>query len=336
MNSVYSDNKFLTIFYIILFIFLLFFDCMVITLSFVVRTTKKPRLFYLTINVLIANVLLILSYEMNFFTHYKNENGNKKFIKQYLCNFQAIILAGFSLTVDIIVFLISIFSYNSISISSDYSLDNLSKKYFYSVIILPYICPLFINLIIGLITTDYEFNEVFCFASSKKIFNNKVSLDIFLLYGSKYILFIVTIIYILKIIKFLKKKSIKKEKFEAKTFIFKRFSLLIIQIIGALPATLIRTVEIIKSKDVKPWEFWVIIITYNICGFLFAIVYLWISGLFYYFCGKKNTYDNNDKNTELDETISEICLSDDTSKENELTNDQTKEEIKKMEEKHVN
>ena len=333
MNSVYSDNKFLTTFYIILFIFLLFFDCMVITLSFFVRTTKKPRLFYLTINVLISNVLLILSYEMNFFTHYKNENGKKKFIKQDLCNFQAIILAGFSLTVDIIVFLISIFSYNSISISSDYSLDNLSKKCFYSVIILPYICPLFINLIIGLITTDYEFNEVFCFASSKKIFNNKVSLDIFLLYGSKYILFIITIIYILKIIKFLKKKSIKKEKFEAKIFIFKRFSLLIIQIIGALPATLIRTVEIIKSKDVKPWEFWVIIITYNICGFLFAIVYLWISGLFYYFCGKKNTYDNNNKNAELDETISEICLSDDTSKENELTNGQTKEEIKKWKKK---
>ena len=62
MNSVYNDNKFLTTFYIILFIFLLFFDCIVIILSFVIKTTKKPRLFYLTMNVLIANVLLILSF----------------------------------------------------------------------------------------------------------------------------------------------------------------------------------------------------------------------------------------------------------------------------------
>ena len=183
MNSVYNDNKFLATFYIILFSFLLFFDCIIITLSFVIKTTKKPRLFYLTMNVLIANVLLIFSYEMNFFTHYKKDkNGNKKFIKQDLCKFQAIILAGFSLAVDIIVLLISIFSYKSISISCDYSLENLSKFYFYSLIILPYIFPLFFNIIIGLITADYEFNEVFCFASKKKYFNNKVSLDILLLY----------------------------------------------------------------------------------------------------------------------------------------------------------
>ncbi len=328
MNSVYNDNKFLSTFYIILFSFLFFFDCIIITLSFVIKTTKKPRLFYLTMNVLIANVLLIFSYEMNFFTHYKKDkNGNKKFIKQDLCKFQAIILAGFSLAVDIIVLLISIFSYKSISISCDYSLENLSKFYFYSLIILPYIFPLFFNLIIGLITNDYEFNEVFCFASSKKYFNNKVSLDVLLLYGSKYILFIITFIYIFKIIKFLKKKSIKKEKIKAKIFILKRFSLLIIQIIGAIPATLIRTVEIIFSKNVKPWEFWVIIITYNICGFLFAIVYLWISGLFYYFCGKKNI-NNDNKNNEFDETLSDINLSDDISNEKDLKNDKTKGKMK--------
>ena len=327
MSNVYQDNNILSIIAIVLFILLLFFDTIVIILSFIIKTTKNPRLFYFTINVLIANFLLIFTYLINFFTPYEKENDEKILKNTDLCKLQAIILSGLTSSIDLIVLLITFFSYKYIS--SDYSLENLSKFTFFIIMILPYICPLLINIIVG-IFNDYEFNGVFCFATKKKLFN-KVSIDILICYSFKYFLLIIAICYIIKINKFLKKKLVDKERNQQKLFILKRFSLLIIQIIGMIPATVIRTNEIIFSHQINLWEFWIIIITYSVCGFLFALVYLWISGIFNYFYNKKSP--NNSNNINIDDSISDIGLSNSNSKDNSSSNDKEKKLLKEMDEK---
>ena len=327
MSNVYQDNNILSLIAIVLFTLLFLFDSIVIILSFIIKKTKNPRLFYLTINVLIVNFLCIISYLMNLFTPYDDENGEKKLKNTDLCKLQAVILSGFTSTVDLIVLLITFFSYKYIS--SDYSLENLSKFTFFIIMILPYICPLLINIIVG-IFNDYIFNGVFCFATKKKLFN-KVSIDILICYSLKYFLLIIAICYIIKIYKFLKKQLVDKERNQQKLFILKRFSLLIIQIIGMIPATIIRTNEIIFSDQIDLWKFWIIIITYSVCGFLFALVYLWISGIFNYFYNKKSP--NNSNNINIDDSISDIGLSNSNSKDNSSSNDKEKKLLKEMDEK---
>ena len=269
--------------------FLIIFVSLIIFFTFLAKKKNNFRYAFLLLNLIISNLLLCFSHRLSIMYR------TKYYINNSLCTTQAIMIGIFGNSYDLILFMIIFICYKIIF--KNFSLESYKKSTFILLLISPYLIffVLYFSIYIFIYWFDdedveYSFNEIFCFGLENIPKEEYLNIDRFFYFGIKIILIICDFIFISKIYDYVHKSN--KEIQNLRNFTFKMILYVLISIFASLFAFLLRLYLIINREndddheDVN-WPYRATVYSYTIAGYLLSGMYIWNSGLYYYFTKKQ-------------------------------------------------
>ena len=270
MKIAFSENLEYSIVFILLLIIKIYTDIILF-----IRAAKKnkvfkyPKIYKFINNILISNLGLLICFVLNLFTPI-----NKNEINKVLCKIQSIGLKIFVPSSDLNLLIYVLLIYHEVFYSFDTDLIN---YHFY--IFLPYVIFILLQIPEFFFKNfDNKFNGIYCFENKFRLFHSKLSSTIFFIYFVKIICFIIIIIMIINIaININAKKQTDIYEFNIYLTYFKnKLSFILTYIITSLLIFIFKINVINKKKD---YYYWMIIVSYEVCGIIYSFLFAWNSNL---------------------------------------------------------
>ena len=270
MKIAFSENLEYSILFILLLIIKIYTDIILF-----IRAAKKnkvfkyPKIYKFINNILISNLGLLICFVLNLFTPI-----NKNEINKVLCKIQSIGLKIFVPSSDLNLLIYVLLIYHEVFYSFDSDLIN---YHFY--ISLPYVVFILLQIPEFFFKNfDNKFNGIYCFENKFRLFHSKISSTIFFIYFVKIICFIIIIIMIINIaININAKKQTDIYEFNIYLTYFKnKLSFILTYIITSLLIFIFKINVINKKKD---YYYWMIIVSYEVCGIIYSFLFAWNSNL---------------------------------------------------------
>ena len=251
---------------------------------------KKSFIFFLVINMLISNLIHVISYIMNWV-----DNNKLIYNSLHLCLSQSVLMIFSSMSQEFWVTSISIIVLFTIKRNADYLEINRTKFYILFWILF--------DLLPFIATMGFRFgnllgqNSIYCW------FNKESVATIWIVYGIRWISIIICLIFTILILKFtisLKYEEQTEEIQVIQKFGRKMIAYPIIQLIGAVIPTVNRLYLLFEDPNITLQK--AAIICGAVQGILFPISYGWNSGMFSFVVRRcKNIQENQLKGENWDD-----------------------------------
>ena len=274
MKIAFSENLEYSILFILLLIIKIYTDIILF-----IRAAKKnkvfkyPKIYKFINNILISNLGLLICFVLNLFTPI-----NKNEINKVLCKIQSIGLKIFVPSSDLNILIYVLLIYHEVFYSFDSDLIN---YHFY--ISLPYVVFILLQIPEFFFKNfDNKFNGIYCFENKFRLFHSKISSTIFFIYFVKIICFLLIIIIIINIVINTRKQTdVYEYNIYLNYFIYK-LSFIFTYVITSVLIFIFKIIVILKDYENEEKDdlyYWMIIVSYQLCGIIYSILFAWNSNL---------------------------------------------------------
>jgi hypothetical protein len=277
MSIAFFDNLYFSVSFILLLIIKIYIDILLFT-----KAAKKnkafhyPKIYKFITNILISNLCLLICFVLNLFSPI---NSNDE-INKILCKIQSIGLKIFIPSSDLNLLIYVLLLYHEVFYSFDTDFIN-----YHLYIFLPYfifICLQIPEFIIKNFDNKTIFNGIYCFENKFKLFHSKISSTIFFIYFVKIICFLIIIIIIINIVINTRKQTdVYEYNIYLNYFIYK-LSFIFTYVITSVLIFIFKIIVILKDYENEEKDdlyYWMIIVSYQLCGIIYSILFAWNSNL---------------------------------------------------------